>query len=474
MINIRPNSKDAYKLLHEGALAFARAERVGLHVDVDYCIRKKEFLTKKIKYIQDKLDETKFIKHWKHCFGSKFNMGSNPQLSKFLYTIKKIKPVRFTATYFESGGEKGGGATDDRALLDLNIPELNSIIEIRKLKKIRDTYLEAFIREQVGGYMHPFFNLHLVRTYRSSSDHPNFQNIPKRDEEAMRICRRAIIPRPGFQLVEIDYSGIEVRISACCHKDHTMIDYINDPKSDMHLDMAKQIFMLDRLKKGSPGYVLRNAAKNGWVFPQFYGDYYKNCANYLACEWGKLPQSRWHEGQGIKISDDLFLSDHLINNGIKSFEAFVNHLEKIEDHFWGTRFGEYKKWKDKIWEWYQEHGYIDMFTGFRCSGVMSKNDVTNYPVQGPAFHCLLKSFIDVDRIAQKEGWKSQLIGQIHDAMVVDTHPSELKHVVETVREISCKQVPNEWEWIIVPLDVDTEVCDIDAPWSEKHSFQLFS
>ena len=129
----------------------------------------------------------------------------------------------------------------------MGIPELDNLLRIRKLKKVRDTYLEGFLREQVNGYIHPFFNLHLVRTYRSSSDHPNFQNIPKRDKEAMNIVRRAIFPRPGHQLLELDYSGLEVRIAACYHKDKTMLRYIGDPHSDMHGDMAKQIFIIDDL-----------------------------------------------------------------------------------------------------------------------------------------------------------------------------------------------------------------------------------
>ena len=51
---------------------------------------------------------------------------------------------------------------------------------MRKLKKVRDTYLDAFLREQVDGYLHPFFSLHTVKTFRSSSERINFQNIPKR------------------------------------------------------------------------------------------------------------------------------------------------------------------------------------------------------------------------------------------------------------------------------------------------------
>ena len=85
-------------------------------------------------------------------------------------------------------------------------------LQIRKLEKIKGTYLEAFVREQTDGFIHPFYNLHNVRTYRSSSADPNFQNIPKRDKESMKICRRAILPRPGHMLVEADFSALEVNI----------------------------------------------------------------------------------------------------------------------------------------------------------------------------------------------------------------------------------------------------------------------
>ena len=45
---ITANSKEAYNLLHQGTLAFARAEQQGMRIDVEYCERKKTLLTKKI------------------------------------------------------------------------------------------------------------------------------------------------------------------------------------------------------------------------------------------------------------------------------------------------------------------------------------------------------------------------------------------------------------------------------------------
>ena len=460
-MQINPKSSQAYQLLHNGTLALARAEQQGIRVDMEYAERKKQHLARKIEHLETRFRDTKFFRHWDHTTKNKVNINSGLQLANFLYNTKKLEPAHQTTS--------GGGSTDEEALRQLDIPELNDLLEIRKLKKVKDTYLDAFMREQVDGYVHPSFNLHLVRTFRSSSDRPNFQNIPKRDEEAMQTVRKALYPRPGHQLLEVDYSGLEVRIAACYHKDSTMLKYINDPVSDMHRDMAEQLFLLDRFDKSEPSHkILRSAAKNGFVFPEFYGDYYKNCAIGLA-RWGGLSQKRWRAGQGMKMPEGT-LSDHLISKGIKSFDTFTNHIKQIEHDFWSNRFPEYAKWKDMWWKLYQKYGYVDMHTGFRCSGVMRMNDVINYPVQGAAFHCLLWAFVELDRIMQAEGWKSKLIGQIHDAIIFDIYPPELEKIARIIRRVTCEDLPKAWDWIIVPLSVDMELCPVDGSWADKKDY----
>lgn len=457
---------EAHRLLHDGILALHRAEQQGMRVDIEYCKDKKINLTKRIDRLINRFEETKFAKHWRHHYKTKTNYNSHHQLGIMLYTVKGIKPVKFT----DKDNEKG--STDDEALRQLRLPELIDLLEIRKLKKVRDTYLDAFLREQVDGCIHPFFNLHRARTFRSSSDRPNFQNIPKRDTESMNICRRAILPRPGYQLMGIDYQGIEVRIAACYHKDPAMIKYIEDPKSDMHGDMARQIFMLKTFDKSNPAHkLLRNATKNGFVFPQFYGDYFENCARYLACEWGGLSEGSWkiEAKQGIEIMHGWHLADHLISQGIHTFKQFVDHIENIERDFWDNRFPIYKRWKDRWWKLYQKKGYLDMLTGFRCKGIMRKNEVINSPIQGTAFHCLLWSFIEINKISIEEKWKSRLIGQIHDEIVFEAHPEELQHVLDTARRVACKDIRDEWPWLIVPLDIDVELCGVDRPWNEKEA-----
>ena len=455
----------AYKLLHDGALALARAERAGIRVDVKKAQELADNLTHEIQRLESEFRATKFYKHWSYIFNPP-NIYSDYQLAHILYKVRKIEPPKLT--------KSGRGSTDEETLLMLGMPILEKLIKIRKLKKVRDTYLSSFIRETVDGYMHPFYNLHTVTTFRSSSDSPNFQNIPKRDKEAMKLCRSVLLPHKGHRLLELDYSGIEVKISACYHKDPTMIDYINDPSSDMHADMAMELFLLpEEARKWSGFKMLRSAAKNGFVFPQFYGDWFKGCAYSLAVRWGKLPkEGNWRKGQGIEIDEGKHLADHLISKGITNFDAYVNHVEKIENHFWKERFKVYDEWKDKWWQDYLKNGYFYMHTGFRCIGVMSRKDVCNYPIQGSAFHCLLWTFIEVDREMQRRKMESRLIGQIHDAIVMSVHPKEVDDVIELVNHIGCERIREEWPWIIVPLEMEGEIGEVDAPWSEIKEIEI--
>jgi len=455
-MSTNPRSYEAFTLIHEGALAFSRAELQGIRVDVEYVENKKAHLLRKIERIREQFKSTDLFKKWQKSSETEVNIDSHVQLANYLYSVKKIKPKKLTPT--------GRGSTDEEALSQLNIPELLPLFEAKKYKKIYD-FLDGFSREQVNGYLHPFFNLHTVVSFRSSMDSPNLQNIPKRDSEMMTICRSALYPRPGHQLLEIDFSGAEVRVAACITKDSKLIEYIKNPESDMHADMAVQIFKLDSYDK-TKYKVLRQAAKNGFVFPEFYGDYFGNCAVNMACTWGKLPQGKWKEGQGIEIGD-TFLADHLISKGLISLKKFTDHLEKIEHDFWFNRFSEYSQWKDRWWRAYQKYGYIDTPVGFRFNGLMGRKETWNYPVQASAFHCLLWSFIEIDKVMRKENWDSRIISQIHDSIIIDVNPEELDHVMATARDIMCNKLVEAWKWIIVPIDVEMELCGVDKSWAEK-------
>jgi DNA polymerase-1 len=464
-INFSPRVYDALMLFHRGTMAFADAEDTGLHVNVEYIDRKLNFLQRKINYLEFKFKDTDFYHQWERSVkGKPVNIDSGSQLAHYLYNVLKITTSKTTVT--------GQGSVDAETLQMLNIPELDILSEKGKVKKTIDV-LQGFRNEQVDGIMHPSFNLHLVRTFRSSSNNPNFQNIPKRDEQMMKTVRKAIFPRSGHLFLELDYSGIEVRVGCCYHKDPNMIRYIKDKTTDMHGDMARQLFKVKGFNKSIPEhYTLRQAAKNGFVFPQFYGSYYKNCAVNLACNWGKLSHDRWKPGEGIPMPGGKTLSDHLISKNIRSLDDFTNHVRKVEDDFWKNRFGKYNEWREQTWKDYCEKGYIDLLTGFRCSGLMNKNNVSNYGTQGAAFHCLLWSFIEINDLIKRKGLDTRLVGQIHDSILLDVNPGELDFIVKSVEQITTRDLPAYWDWIIVPLEIEIEAGGVNESWADKKSFKF--
>lgn len=466
-MKIKANRKDGYLLLHNGIQALVKAQQVGLRIDVPYIQKTKRQITEEINDLKTEMDSTEIVKDWRKKYGGKFNLNSDNQLRTILYTVRQLEPPKFT--------EHGLGATDKETLALFNLPGLDKLLRIRKLDKVIDR-LDEYYREQTNGIIHPFFNLHTVKTLRSSSSNPNFQNVQKRDEEARRLIRQGIYPSPGNQLMSADYNGIEVRIGCCHHKDTNMIRYIENPDSDLHGDMAKQIFKMKNIDKTIKEQKhLRNAVKNGFVFPQFYGDYYVHNANDIAIKWCELPKGRWKKGQGYKldyIGDRMHISDWLIAHGIKSYQQFEDHLLTIEEDFWERRFAKYNQWKERYWRQYQKRGYLDMYTGFRCSGLMRRNKVTNTPIQGSAFHCLLWAFVELTKRSIEEKWKTKLVGQIHDEIIFDVVPKERDYVKQVVREVMVNKLREHFPWIIVPIDIDADISPIDGSWYEQKPTEI--
>jgi len=458
---IQPNKPQAQQLIHEGLLALSEATRQGMLIDVVYCTKINKILNVKISKLEKKFFKSKMGRLWKHIYKTP-NINSDDQLRNILYDKLKAKVKKKT--------ESKKPSCDNEALeaAAIDIPELKIFAEYKKLSKVQGTYIQGILKETVNGILHPSFNLHIPVTFRSSSQNINFQNIPNRDAKLKKLVRKAFIPSKGNQLMAADFSGIEVNVGACAHKDPKMLDYCRHPeKNNMHTDMAKQIYMLDQFQKEGAEKTLRKGAKNGYVFPQFYGDYYGNNALSLA-HWGDLPQEgRFTKKQGVKLMTGITLGQHFINKGISNYDSFVNHIKAVEEDFWENRFKVYNKWKENNIKDYYKKGHLNMLTGFTCSGLLGPNDINNYPIQGPAFHCLLKTFIKTNKEIKKRGLKSRLIGQIHDELIIDADPSEVETLKTLLRWIACEWLREEWSWIIVPMEIEATVYGIDATWATE-------
>lgn len=262
-----------------------------------------------------------------------------------------------------------------------------------------------------------------------------------------------------------------VVLKNCYHKDPTMLRYLLDPSSDMHGDQAKEIFFLEGYSlpelRRKEGFVstLRQAAKNNFVFPEFYGDYYEPCAQGMACGWCKLPRiGDWTDADGAPF-DGRPIARHLRSNGVLGLVDFTEHVRKVEDVFWNQKFPVYSKWKKDWYARYQRRGRVEMKTGFMCSGGnIGRNESVNYPVQGAAFHVLLKTLILV--VQRTLGWTSKVVGEVHDSILVDAHQSEVPALVSMIRRIASDELPRLWSWINVPLRVEAKVSEVDGNWSK--------
>jgi DNA polymerase-1 len=437
----------------DGAHVLGKMQRNGLCVDVDYCQHWDRQLEKQINRLKERMDTYPEMKLWKRTYGSKFKISSNPQLTDILFNKLKLDPPKFT--------DSGKPSADDETLALIDLPLARDLSEVRKLEKVKTTYFESFLRETVDGIMHPFFSLNFVRTFRSSSANPNFQNFPNRNEEQAKLVRRAIRPRKGRRLLGADYSKLEVHAASWYHKDPTMLEYLNDEDKDMHRDMAAEIYLLDVDDVSGRA---RYAAKNGFVFPEFYGSYWRSCAHTL---WKYIDELKLKtEKEGIP------LKEHLRRKGIKTYEQFEKHVERVEDNFWNRRFRDYTQWKEDLVDFYYKHGYVDQLSGFRCYGPIAKNKIINYPVQGVAFHCLLWSAVQIQKILEQERMQTLLVGQIHDELVADVVPEEMDDFLCIMNDVMCSKIKHHWPWIITPLSIEVKATEVDGNWYEKKKVKI--
>jgi hypothetical protein len=243
-----------------------------------------------------------------------------------------------------------------------------------------------------------------------------------------------------------------------------MLKYIWN-NTDIHGDIATRVFLIDNFNKKEHGY-FRSAAKNGFVFPELYGSWYKRCAINLACEWGGLLEKEtWRKGQG-KLIDGIPLADHFRAHKITNIQKYTEHVKTVEEYFWQDVFKTGKTYQSKLWRAYQNNGFIDSKTGFRYNGQMTLNQVLNYPIQGAAFHCLLWSFIEMDMQLQLLNIDTRIVGQIHDAIIFDVHPDELEELKVLIEKVTCHDLLEAFPWINVPLEIEIEHGQVDESWNE--------
>jgi hypothetical protein len=284
-----------------------------------------------------------------------------------------------------------------------------------------------------------------------------------------------LLHQGSLAMAEIEHNGF--RVGCAYHHDPVMVDYITNPDSDMHRDTAMDLFKLG--KEDAATKLVRHLAKNGFVFAQFYGSWYRSCAKKI---WQAIIQHQF------KLPDGTLLMEHLREVGLGELGecsgdykvepvrgAFEHHVREVERSFWEKRFKVYNQWRKDFYEDYCRQTWFQMHTGFVCQGYMKRNDVVSYPISGSSFHCLLWSIIKlVIHMMPRMGFETKIICQIHDSIVADVVPEEFDDFIDLVLKVTTKLLPREYTWMTVPMAVEVDVAEVGEPWSTKKKYDLNS
>lgn len=171
--------------------------------------------------------------------GQDFNINSPKQLGEILFTKLNlsIKGLKKTA-----GGSQSTRESELVKLKEAH-PIIEEILAYRELQKLLSTYIDNIPNLLDGNdILHPTLNQTGTTTGRMSSTNPNVQNIPTRGEQGA-VIRNAFVSRPGYELLALDYSQIELRVLAVLSEDPDLVKIFQEGK-DIHTSVAARVFGL--------------------------------------------------------------------------------------------------------------------------------------------------------------------------------------------------------------------------------------
>ncbi len=339
------------------------------------------------------------------------NLNSPKQLAHLLFEELKLPVQSKTKTGFSTD------AATLEALAPLHeVPRL--LLEYREIAKLKGTYVDPLpqLRDARDGRIHASFNQAVTATGRLSSSDPNLQNIPIRSDRGLRI-RGAFVPAPGNVLVAADYSQIELRLLAHMSEDEELVRSFRADE-DVHRRTAGELF---------------------GVAPEQVDDRQRSIAKAInfGLMYGKTP---------FGLAQELHISRK---------EA----AEMIERYF--TRYSGVKRFLDGQILSAKEKGFVTTLLGRRrvLADIHSKNPAMranaermamNTPIQGTAADLMKLAMIELDEALKKGGYRSKLIIQVHDEVVLECPEDE----VEKVESLVVKTMEGALE-LSVPLRVNS-------------------
>ena len=349
--------------------------------------------------------------------GKQFNINSPKQLGEILFGEDGLRLPAPKKT-------KTGYSTSAEVLEKLRPyhPIIEDILDYRQVTKLKSTYVDGLLRVvDENGQVHTTFKQTGTATGRLSSAEPNLQNIPIRTELGRELRRFFIPSKPGYLLIDADYSQIELRLMAALTEDENMCRAFREGH-DIHTSTASKVFGVD------PENVTIEMRKRS-----------------KAINFGIL------YGMGdFSLAEDLHISrkqaKEYIDNYLSSYpkiDAYLTNIKKTA----------------------AEQGYVTTMLGRRryIPELSSPNKMVqhfgervamNSPIQGSAADIIKLAMIAVHRRLKESGMDAKLILQVHDELLIEANANCKDEALTLLRE----EMENAVK-LCVPLDVSVAVGD---------------
>lgn len=396
------------------AIVLAEMERTGVLVDAkqlnDYSIE----LAKQLMKIEAQLQS---------LAGEKFNPASPKQIQAILFDKHNLPVLKKTP--------KGDPSTSEEVLSELaNEYELpRMILFYRGLAKLKNTYTDKLplMISPIDQRIHTNYNQIGTITGRLSSNDPNLQNIPVRNEEGRRI-RQAFIAPKGCKIISADYSQIELRIMAHLSQDESLLNAFAHDK-DIHRVTAGEI--LGKAESEVTNEERRRA----------------KAVNF-----------------GLIYGMSAFGLSKQINIPRKEAQFYIDRYFE--------RYPGVQQYMEQTRQLAAEQGYVETLSGRRLylPKIRSTNGIEkrgaeraaiNAPMQGTAADIIKTAMIKMSEWIKNQSEDNiKMVMQVHDELVfevkdafVEQYCTEIKKIMENCYQLS------------VPLKVDV---GIGNNWDEAH------
>lgn len=308
-----------------------------------------------------------------------FNINSTKQLGQLLFEKLGLPPIKKTKTGYSTNA-------DVLEKLKSKHPIIPAIMDYRMLTKLNSTYAEGLSGAIAqDGRIHTTFQNLVTATGRLSSTEPNLQNIPVRTDLGAEI-RKMFIPKPGYVLVDADYSQIELRVLAHIANDEAMRRaFING--LDIHTATASQVFGVSA-EAVTP---LQRRHAKAVNFGIVYGI------------------------SEFSLAEDI---------GVSRYQA-KDYIESYLNNYRGVR-----TYMREVVENARNIGYTQTLYGRKRSIPELKSSnfnirqgaeriALNTPIQGTAADIIKLAMVRVDKALQENFPNAKLILQVHDELIVE-------------------------------------------------------